>query len=95
MDLTPAGEMMLAHVRELLQGIERMHGEVGRFASGLKGHIRLLANSSSLNGFIIPSVSRFWPRTRRSTSIWKSGPARRSRPQWPRMRRISAYLPAI
>jgi DNA-binding transcriptional LysR family regulator len=59
MDLTPAGEMMLAHVRELLQGIERMHGEVGRFASGLKGHIRLLANSSSLNGFIIPSVSRF------------------------------------
>jgi len=59
MDLTPAGEMLLAHVRELLQGIERMHAEVGQFASGLKGHIRLLANSSSLNGFIIPSVSRF------------------------------------
>lgn len=59
MDLTPAGEMLLAHVRELLQGIERMHSEVGQFASGLKGHIRLLANSSSLNGFIVPSVSRF------------------------------------
>lgn len=59
MDLTPAGEMLLSHVRELLQGIERMHAEVGQFASGLKGHIRLLANSSSLNGFIIPNVSRF------------------------------------
>lgn len=59
MELTPAGEALLAHVRELLLGIERMHGEVGRFASGLKGHIRLLANSSSLNGFIIPSVTRF------------------------------------
>lgn len=59
MELTPAGQTLLAHVRELLQGVERMHGEVGRFSAGLKGHIRLLANSSSLNGFIIPSVSRF------------------------------------
>lgn len=59
MELTPAGDLLLVHVRELFQGIERMHGEVGRFASGLKGHIRLLANSSSLNGFIIPSVTRF------------------------------------
>ncbi len=52
------------HVRELLLGVERMHGEVGRFSAGLKGHIRLLANSSSLNGFIIPSVSRFLAATR-------------------------------
>jgi len=59
MELTPAGETLLSHVRELLLGVERMHGEVGRFSSGLKGHIRLLANSSSLNGFVIPSVSRF------------------------------------
>jgi DNA-binding transcriptional LysR family regulator len=59
MELTPAGETLLVHVRELLLGVERMHGEVGRFSAGLKGHIRLLANSSSLNGFIIPSVSRF------------------------------------
>ncbi len=59
MELTPAGETLLVHVRELLRGVERMHGEVGRFSAGLKGHIRLLANSSSLNGFIIPSVSRF------------------------------------
>ena len=59
MELTPAGETLLAHVRELLQGVERMHDDVGRFTRGLKGHIRLLANSSSLNGFIIPSVSRF------------------------------------
>ncbi|AOZ01883.1 LysR family transcriptional regulator [Cupriavidus sp. USMAHM13] len=59
MELTPAGETLLVHVRELLLGVERMHGEVGRFSSGLRGHIKLLANSSSLNGFIIPSVSRF------------------------------------
>jgi DNA-binding transcriptional LysR family regulator len=59
MDLTPAGETLARHVRGLLLGVERMHDEVGRFSSGLKGQIRLLANSSSLNGFIIPAVSRF------------------------------------
>jgi DNA-binding transcriptional LysR family regulator len=59
MEMTPAGETLLVHVRELLAGVERMHGDVGRFSAGLKGHVRLLANSSSLNGFIVPSLSRF------------------------------------
>lgn len=59
MGLTPAGEAMLTHVRELFGGVERMHEDVGRFAAGLKGHVRLAANSSSLNGFITPSLGRF------------------------------------
>ncbi len=59
MELTPAGETLLVHVRELLLSVERMHGDVGRFSAGLKGHISLLANSSSLNGFMTPAVSRF------------------------------------
>lgn len=59
MELTPAGEALARHVRGLLAGVERMHDEVGRFSAGLRGQIRMLANSSSLNGFIIPAVSRF------------------------------------
>lgn len=59
MEPTAAGLALLQHVRELLRGIERMHGEAARFGAGLKGNIRLLANSSSLNGFILPSVGRF------------------------------------
>ncbi|MCW8176558.1 LysR family transcriptional regulator [Verminephrobacter aporrectodeae] len=59
MELTPAGEAVLAHVRELFEGVERMHEDVGRFTSGLKGHVRLTANSSALNGFITPSLGRF------------------------------------
>jgi DNA-binding transcriptional LysR family regulator len=59
MDLTPAGEVLARHVRGLLAGVERMHDEVGRFSAGLKGQIRILANSSSLNGFIVPAVSGF------------------------------------
>lgn len=59
MELTPAGDAVLAHVRELFEGVERMHEDVGRFTSGLKGHVRLTANSSALNGFITPSLGRF------------------------------------
>jgi DNA-binding transcriptional LysR family regulator len=59
MELTPAGEAVLIHVRELFEGVERMHGDVGRFISGLKGHVRLAANSSALNGFATACIGRF------------------------------------
>lgn len=59
MSLTQAGEAMLGHVRELFEGVERMHGEVGRFASGVTGHVRIAANSSALNGFATASIGRF------------------------------------
>ncbi|MEU6642606.1 LysR family transcriptional regulator [Saccharomonospora sp. NPDC046836] len=59
MRLTPAGNALLDHVRGLLSGIERMQGDLARFSAGLRGNIRMWANSSALNGFILPSVSRF------------------------------------
>jgi DNA-binding transcriptional LysR family regulator len=59
MELTPAGEALLVHVREIFEGVERMHGDVGRFISGLKGHVRLIANSSALNGFATTCIGRF------------------------------------
>ena len=59
MELTSAGEAVLLHVRDMFEGLERMQGDVGRFVSGVKGHVRLIANSSSLNGFITPSLGRF------------------------------------
>jgi len=59
MDLTPAGDAVLLHVRELFEGIARMQGDVSRFISGVKGHVRLIANSSALNGFATPTLARF------------------------------------
>ncbi len=59
MELTPEGEFVLRHVRNLLAGVTRMHGEISGFASGLQGNVKLLANSSSLNSFIVPSLGRF------------------------------------
>ncbi len=57
--LTPAGEVLLRHTRKLLVDVEVMHNELCDYSRNLKGSIRLLANSSSLNGFIIPSLARF------------------------------------
>ncbi len=59
MEPTPAGEAVLAHVRELFEGIERMHADVRRFTAGLKGHVRIAANSSALNGFVTAALGRF------------------------------------
>lgn len=59
MDLTPAGESVLQHVRSIFEKVEHMQVDVNRFVSGLKGHVTLGANSSSLNGFATASIGRF------------------------------------
>lgn len=59
MMLTSAGEVLLRHTRKLLVDVEVMHNELCDYSRNLKGTIRLLANSSALNGFIIPSLARF------------------------------------
>jgi DNA-binding transcriptional LysR family regulator len=59
MTLTPTGEALVRHADILLADLDALQNEVGAYARNLKGRIRLLANSSSLNGFIIPSLARF------------------------------------
>ena len=56
---TPAGEVLARHAKKLLAGVEAMHTELSDYSSNLRGSIRVLANSSSLNGFLIPSLARF------------------------------------
>lgn len=45
---TPAGQTLLHHARHVLRQIEHMHGELGEYGNGLKGHIRMLCNTSGL-----------------------------------------------
>jgi len=59
MELTRAGEAVLAHVRDIFEDVERMQGDVRLFISGIKGHVRIIANSSSLNSFVIQTLGRF------------------------------------
>src|SRR5690606_26911858 len=59
MVLTQAGEVLARHARKLLADVQAMHSELGAYSANLRGSIRLLANSSALNSFIIPSLARF------------------------------------
>ncbi|AOB30276.1 LysR family transcriptional regulator [Bordetella sp. H567] len=59
MSLTPAGQAMAKHLEVLFADLQAMQDEVGGYARELHGKIRLFANSSSLHGFIVPSVARF------------------------------------
>jgi DNA-binding transcriptional LysR family regulator len=57
--LTAAGEALLHHARLILQQIEAMRGELGNYAQGLKGCIRVFANSSALSEFLPDMLADF------------------------------------
>jgi len=56
---TPAGRALLHHARLVTQQIERMHADLGQYAQGLKGHVRLLCNTSALAEFLPEALSAF------------------------------------
>jgi len=56
---TPAGRTLLHHARVLLQQADRMRGELAEFASGLKGHIKLMSNTNALTEFLPEPLSAF------------------------------------
>lgn len=56
---TPAGRTLLAHARIVTAQIERMRGDLGVFASGLKGHIRMLSNTAALVELLPAAVRVF------------------------------------
>ena len=56
---TPAGQVLLRHAQVMLQQQERMRGELGNFARGLKGHVRLLANTIAATEFLPDQIATF------------------------------------
>jgi DNA-binding transcriptional LysR family regulator len=56
---TPAGRALLHHARLVGQQMERMRGEMGEYASGLKGHVRLLANTAAMAEFLPETLAAF------------------------------------
>ena len=56
---TPAGRALLHHARLVAQQIERMRGELGEYARGLKGHVRLLANTAAMAEFLPEALAAF------------------------------------
>jgi DNA-binding transcriptional LysR family regulator len=49
---TPAGQAVLHHARLVLQQMQQMRGELGDYAQGLKGHVRILGNTAALTEFL-------------------------------------------
>ena len=50
--LLPAGQCLLEHARLIVQQVERMRGELGSFARGLAGSVRLLSNTAALSEYL-------------------------------------------
>ncbi|NYT79596.1 LysR family transcriptional regulator [Alcaligenaceae bacterium] len=57
--VTPAGRTLLHHARGVLQQIDRMRGELDHYGKGLKGHVRLLCNTSALSEYLPEILSAF------------------------------------
>lgn len=47
--LTDAGRNLLDHARIVLQQVDTMHGELAAYSRGLKGSVRVLANTAALS----------------------------------------------
>lgn len=57
--LTPAGLTLQHHARVVLGQMEQMRGELGDYARGLKGHIRVLCNTAAMTEFLPEALGKF------------------------------------
>jgi len=57
--LTPAGEAFLRHARGIFRDLEQMSAELRQYARGVKGHVRLFANTNAISDFLPGAMSSF------------------------------------
>ncbi len=50
--LTPSGEAFVRHARIVLRQLEHLRGDIQEYAHGVKGRIRMVANTTAMNEFI-------------------------------------------
>jgi DNA-binding transcriptional LysR family regulator len=56
---TAAGQALLTRARDILSTMERLHGELSEFASGVRGNVRVFASISALSEFLADDVGTF------------------------------------
>jgi DNA-binding transcriptional LysR family regulator len=56
---TEAGHTLVQHARIMLQQFERLHGDLGQYAEGIRGQVRLLSNTNALTEFLPEPLSAF------------------------------------
>lgn len=52
MQLSPAGETLLLHAQQFMQQVERLKSDMQQYNNGLKGHIRIFANTTAATEFM-------------------------------------------
>jgi len=56
---TPAGRTLLQHARAILRQAERLREDLGAFAGGLAGQVKVLSNTNALTEFLPETLSAF------------------------------------
>jgi len=59
---TPAGEQLLQHAHAILLAVEQLHADLGEFARGVRGHVRVCASASVVEQFLPAEMAGFMQR---------------------------------
>lgn len=57
--LTPAGVELVAHARRVMAELSQLESSLSGFVSGVRGQIRLIANTSAIVQFLPADIARF------------------------------------
>lgn len=57
--LTPAGEALLTHARRVFRDLERLHGDLQAFSRGLRGRVRVFANTTAMTEILPAALGSF------------------------------------
>lgn len=57
--LTPAGDAFLRHARVVMRQLEHLRGEMREFACGIKGLVKVCANTTAMNEFMPNILARY------------------------------------
>jgi DNA-binding transcriptional LysR family regulator len=58
-ELTPAGNALLFHAREMLSRVDQMRAEISDYSKGAKGMVRVQANASALAQYLPDDLASF------------------------------------
>jgi DNA-binding transcriptional LysR family regulator len=56
---TPAGAALVHHAQLVIQQVERMRGELSEYADGIRGRVRLFANTTATAEFLPATLAAF------------------------------------
>ncbi|WP_251976399.1 LysR family transcriptional regulator [Salinicola avicenniae] len=58
-ELTPAGHALLHHARHMLDSLDHLNADLSEYSIGIRGHVRLHANTSAVIEFLPDDLSDF------------------------------------